>query len=478
MKLQWIVLLAAAIALMLAAVACAGGQSAPTPDIDATVDASAKQVVAAQPAATLAVVVKEETSATPEPTLTDTPEPIPTSTSVPTDTPMPKPTDTPEPTFTPVRTDRPLPKPTDTPEPTSTPAPSRLDTMWNLRVEEAFTPSDCPPAMELELGDSDYKGPLIDTHFHMSHLWDAPLHTDEDGGGYERAVLSGEYSMHPPILGKNITMTEIDCRLEREGTDSVFAFFFVESERPGQLRPYLEVIRRTMELYPTRFVPFIQPLCCNEMVPTVDASTLSEYLEIHPGLFQGIGEIVLYDQPRIGGGRKAEDWPPDAPFLLEVYQVVRKHKLLVWMHPGEGHQDSLERVLEQHPDMIFIVHGPETDGNIGNLMEKYSNIYFALNELYGREYLLRLGGKSRFLATFSDYEPLIEQDLATWQELIETYPDRFMWATDRGNMAGLWTYDADVGQILVDYARAFIGRLDPAVQENFAYKNAQRTLQD
>ena len=146
--------------------------------------------------------------------------------------------------------------------------------------------------------------------------------------------------MDLPILGKNITLTEIACRLEQEGIVSVFAFFYVESERPGQLRPSLEVVRKTMELYPTRFVPFIQPLCCNETVPTVDASTLSEYLEIYPGLFQGHGEIVLYDQPREGGGRKAEDYPPDAPLLLGVYQIARERQLLVWLHPGEGHQDS------------------------------------------------------------------------------------------------------------------------------------------
>jgi len=52
--------------------------------------------------------------------------------------------------------------------------------------------------------------------------------------------------MHLPILGKNITMTETACRLEREGTDSRFAFFFAESERPGQLRPSLDVVRRSM----------------------------------------------------------------------------------------------------------------------------------------------------------------------------------------------------------------------------------------
>ncbi|PKB66197.1 MAG: hypothetical protein BZY81_07685 [SAR202 cluster bacterium Io17-Chloro-G4] len=187
----------------------------------------------------------------------------------------------------------------------------------------------------------------------------------------------------------------------------------------------------------------------------------------------------MYDQPREGGGRKAEDYPPDAPLLLGVYQVARERQLLVWLHPGEGHQDSLERVLNRHPDLTFIVHGEETESNIGNLMEKYSNIYFALNDLHGREYPLGdRNSKSRFLAILEDYEPLIEKDLATWQELIEKYPDRFRWATDRGGSAGLWSYDADAGQILVDYAREFIGRLDPEVQERFAYENAQRILQD
>ena len=479
------VLTIAGIALILATVACGGGQSVPTPDIDATTEARVKGEVAARPTVTptvvLKVVLKEETSITSDPTHTDIPDPTPTDTPAPANTPLPDSTATPVPTpeNTPVPAETPLPTPTSTPEPTFTPAPSPLELMWNRRVEKAFTQSDCPPAMKPELEDSDYGGPLIDTHFHMSHLWDAPLSADGEGDSYEGAVLRGDFPMGLPILGENITMTEIACRLEREGIISAYTFFFVESERPGQLRPSLEVVRRTMELYPTQFVPFIQPLCCNETVPTVDAITLSEYLEIYPGLFQGHGEIVLYDQPRSGGGRKAEDFPPDAPLLLDVYQVAREHKLLVWLHPGEGHQDSLERVLKQHPDLTFIVHGQETESNIGNLMEKYSNIYFSVNDLHGKESPLRDGeSKSRFLAILGDHEPLIEKDLANWQELIETYPDRFMWATDRGNTAGLWSYDVDVGEILVDYAREFIGRLDPTVQEMFAYKNAQRIVQD
>ena len=56
--------------------------------------------------------------------------------------------------------------------------------------------------------------------------------------------------------------------------------------------------------------------------------------------------------------------------------------MLVWMHPGEGHQDSLERALKQHPDLTFIVHGQETERNIAYLMGRYSNIYFSINDLY------------------------------------------------------------------------------------------------
>ena len=211
-------LIAVVIALMLAAVACAGGQSASTPDAGAPVEASIRQEVGTEPTAAPVGVVSQVNSTTPEP--------IPTNTPVPTDTQ--------------------LPKPTDTPEPTPTRAPSPLEMMWNQRFEEAFAPSDCPEPIKLELGDDNYKGQLIDTHFHMSRLWDAPLSADAGGDSYEREVLLGDFPMHLPILGKNITMTETACRLEREGTDSRFAFFFAESERPGQLRPSLDVVRRSM----------------------------------------------------------------------------------------------------------------------------------------------------------------------------------------------------------------------------------------
>ena len=46
-----------------------------------------------------------------------------------------------------------------------------------------------------------------------------------------------------------------------------------------------------------------------------------------------------------------------------------------------------------------------------------------------------------------------------------------MWGTDRGDI--VWGYEEEVGQLLAEFGRALIGRLDPAVQDRVAYKNAE-----
>ena len=87
---------------------------------------------------------------------------------------------------------------------------------------------------------------------------------------------------------------------------------------------------------------------------------------------------------------------------------------MAYLHPGEGHQDGLERVLQQHPEITFIVHGEETENAIGDLMARYPNIYYTVNELHGRRYLLRPGeSKDAFFDALKEYEPLLEKDLVT-----------------------------------------------------------------
>ena len=95
---------------------------------------------------------------------------------------------------------------------------------------------------------------------------------------------------------------------------------------------------------------------------------------------------------------------------------------------------------------------------------------------FGDQYLLRPEETiESFLAATDDYGPLLQDDLEKWKDLMEKHPDRFMWGTDRGGSA-VWPFDRSVSLRLVDYGRAFIGGLDPAVQQPFAYQNADRLI--
>ncbi len=337
---------------------------------------------------------------------------------------------------------------------------------WEARVQAAFAETDCEVESRV-YPEGSYTGPMIDSHLHIANIPDADVGASPE----ELEEEAGDR----PSLGVNITIPEIACVLQSEGTQSAISFFPVYPDVPDPAEHMVEVADRTMDLYPDLFIPFIMPPDDDgnpEGFPTVDATTLQEMLEYAPHLFDGYGEIGLYE--RDGG---APELSPDDDRLLEIYPIIEDEMMAVYFHPGDGQDDNLARVLEQYPDVAFLVHGDQIQPDIVELMDEYSNIYFTMNDLYGDEWLLRREvTPEEFLEYFEDFEPLIEKDLELYEDMIQAHPDRFMWGTDRGGEA-LWTYDVEVGKMLADYGRAFIGRLDPDVQENFAYKNAQRLFE-
>lgn len=343
--------------------------------------------------------------------------------------------------------------------------------VWQRRIDAVMVPASCPPVEETKYPDAYYKGPLIDSHFHIGSLPSWPDFQDSP----EDAGESSDYAW----LGLKIKIDDIACTFKHDGTVAAFSFFNVWRDIEA---PSLEVTKLIMERYPTLFVPFIQPP--DDPSPVVPAPVLKELLSVYPGLFRGLGEIGNY-----GPLGEITDPPPDAPLYLENYKLAQEHNLIVYYHLGKGHQENLKRALQQHPNINFIFHGDtavsgvedtlagvqeELIGIIADILNNHPNVFYTVDELYGDEWLLQPDvSKEEFLAHFEDYEPLLEKDLATWKEVIEAYPDQFMWGTDRGDEP-IWTYDREVGKQLTDYARAFIGKLDPAVQEKFAYKNAER----
>lgn len=342
---------------------------------------------------------------------------------------------------------------------------------WEDKLEAALAEKPCQAAPEKRYGNLRYTGPLIDTHYHIPHF-DSPPPWQLNNGR--------------PYMGDTITMADIACTIRQERTRQVFAFFPVF---PGEhVQEFLDLVRGAMKQHGDIFVPFIMPPDDDNSIggfPTVDAHELESMLAVYPGLFQGFGEIGLYERGERGGPKGAAELPPDSQRLQDIYPVLREHNLAVYFHLGEGQQESFEKVLAANPDINFVWHGdqliPTSGGkqnlqHVGEIISRHPNVFYTVDELYGDRWMIRPEvSKEQFLKYLENYEALLAKDVATWKGIIERYPNQFMWGTDRSPQV-LWSHDPDVGQALAGYGRAFIARLSPAVQEKFAYKNAERLI--
>ena len=115
---------------------------------------------------------------------------------------------------------------------------------------------------------------------------------------------------------------------------------------------------------------------------------------------------------------------------------------------------------------------------IEGILSRHPNVSYGVDELYGDVMLLHPDSNKEKVVSYikENKETLLKKDLATWKGFIEDHPDQVIWGTDRGSY--LYSLDIEVGWAMSDYARAFIAGLDPAVQEKFAYKNAERLISE
>ncbi len=340
---------------------------------------------------------------------------------------------------------------------------------WEKRIDAALAETACPDIPKPTFPGPYYQGPLIDTHLHLPAINDSSPEFSDDEEDEEQ---EGRFGGPMAILGDNIRMSQIACTLKREGTTKNFAFFPVYDEMPKQS---VQIARRTMQRYPKLFTPFLMTPGPHDQTPTLEARMIENILSYYPGLFKGYGEIGLYSIENV-----RDDFPPDHQMFQGIYPIVKRSKLPVYFHPGDGQTKDFERVLAAQPDILFIVHGDEIQGNIVSLMEKYPNIYYGVDAFWGSDMDLfhAFVGKSKkaYLEMMEkEFDAVLEYEVKKWKPLIEKHPDRFLWGTDRGD--AVWNYDFDVGQMLVRFARAFIGRLDPKIQEKIAWKNAESILE-
>lgn len=322
--------------------------------------------------------------------------------------------------------------------------------------ESSLPPCDIAPLQRQFNNTPYYAGPLFDDHFHMPQFFKIPDHPEA------------------PVLDQDISRRDVACLFGKERVRGVFAFYSI----PVHLKTTaLRTIKEIEQQYPgviSHFLEFV-------VFPgyPVNPSQIEGILNTNKNLFKGYGEISLY----LPHYRNVK---PNDSAMRELYGVADKHNLIVMMHPVEGQQQAIEEVLRDYPNVQFLFHGAErlSSANmfLDTFLEKYPNAHYSVDivlfgeDSNGRPLLDAARNKPDFIAKFKqNWQSTLNSKVTLWKSKIEKHPDQFLWGTDRG--ASLWNYDQEVEALLEEYSRTFIGQLSPAVQEKYAYINAENLLQ-
>lgn len=301
-----------------------------------------------------------------------------------------------------------------------------------------------------------YSGPLFDDHFHMPQMFKIPDHPQA------------------PVLNQDISGRDVICLFDKDKIKGAIAFYGIPVHLKDQS---LKSAREIEGQYPGVLSHFIE-LVSFPGYPVVP-DQVDQILSSNKGLFKGYGEFSLY-LPHYNGVM------PNDPKMKELYKIAQNYHLVVMMHPVESQQKAVEEMLGEFPNVKFLFHAFERLSWVNTFfdtdLDKYPNAYYSIDidifgeDTTGRPILDCCQNKEDFISKFkTSWQASLDKKVAFWKSKIEKHPDRFLWGTDRG--AYLWHYDPEIAALLEEYSRAFIGQLDPAVQEKYAHKNAESLLQ-
>lgn len=305
-----------------------------------------------------------------------------------------------------------------------------------------------------------YTGPLIDTHLHMPVASSIVSNTARQMG-FEDMPFRGD-----------LTTDDIVCLLDSEGITKAFGFFMMHN---AVLDSSVNALQEDVKKHSGKFAAFFMPpFPVKGQAPEV--SSVENTLKNNPGLYQGYGE-ARFDFKII------ENAKPDDEYFLEMYRLADKYNLIVQIHPDKGQVPALERLLKEFPNVKFLVHLMVSDRKeVPRLLETYGNVYYSLDAeihyIFGYHTIQDNNGptKEEYLASIrKNFDSWLTEAQRDWKLLIEAHPDQFTWGSDRWFT---WHFDPEVSGLVVEFGRTFIGQLDPAVQEKFAYKNAETMLKN
>ncbi len=331
--------------------------------------------------------------------------------------------------------------------------PEEVEEILNASPESERITEGCSREFSPTLSTGPYyTGPLFDAHFHMPNLIDFSALE-----GLDAELAKGH------AVDRDVLLDSILCRFNEENVRGAIGFTIGAEEL---LEETLQTAKSFKQKSLGKINLFLMP-----QVFSID--NLENIAVSNEGLFEGYGEIAFYY-----GEQKNQN--PDDKEFLDIYEMAGKHNLIVMMHPDTQQESNVENAVRQNPNVKFLLHGWEIENSVTNILSKYPNTYYSIDAILIRlprsgPPLYTTNNKEEFKLKFTqDYDTMLNNAVNDWKSKIEQYPDRFMWGTDRGDE---WHYDEEVSVLLEEFARDFIAKLDPSVQEKFAYKNAEKLLE-
>jgi len=319
-------------------------------------------------------------------------------------------------------------------------------------TEEKKVEFVCDPTPKERMFETEkyYEGSLIDAHLHMPVLLVLPDQV--------RKILPWD---NVPVLGKDVTSEQIVCVFEQNKIKKAIGFY---SLLKALVKPSVSEIKNVEEKHPGKIEAFLLPAPLS--APTFSPETLDEIYTTHPGVFRGYGELATYFEVFFGTS-------PDDELFMGIYDVAGKHNKIVMVHPTKINIDEMENAIKQNEDVIFLLHGGEGEDQISGVLSRNKNVYYSVDasitEIFDFD-----SSKEYSVWLEKNFDDNLKKQLEIWKPIIEENPDQMMWGTDR---LMDWHFDEEGSALIVEFGRAFIGQLDPAVQEKFAYKNAERMLE-
>ena len=304
--------------------------------------------------------------------------------------------------------------------------------------KSALSPCEPTPLVRQFSNTPYYTGPLFDAHFHVPDLSEVSLNN-------LLCIFDKEKVKGTILFYWNAQLSSEKRLAEAES---------IKNDSSGKIRVFLAPVQYSLK-------------------------ALEDIEAAHKGLFTGYGEMAFYNR----GDPSQSYYPkrPDEQEFLDIYALAGKNNFVVMIHPDRGQEQAVENLIQKNPTVKFYFHGDEIEGAIIGLMDKYPNVYYSIDAVLSR--LPYSGDALHVSGTEEEYVSKVKQNFNAmlngavndWKTKIEKHPDRFTWGTDRGGFT--WHYGEEVSRLFEELSRAFIGQLDPAVQEKFAYQNAETMLQ-